>query len=557
MRARGHTLVDLENAPMRRGRPLGRGGTASTRVVTVHRRHGIVESYCLKEFDAKGSDTLLRELTVLSELKHPGICALHNFVPAGTLVDNEPLPHPALLVELIDGTNLRELLEEQSARRLSPHIVTEIALALMDACDYAHASIVHRDISPDNVMISCAGAVKLLDFGVARVLQRRGEPLTKTICGKPAYMSPEQAQGDVVVDQRSDLFSIGVVLYELLCGERPFDGHTVSETMFRAERGIRMPLLERVPNTPAELVAVVDRLLQPDREARFANARACFEALDCIAPPRSTRYELARLATKARNNTRITEEHDLRAAAAHDSPTLREVAHSTEISRSRITQSQQLVTSTAELTSSTIEQNAPEPTTQLAHSSAIATLEQPEHAQSPTAPTAHARSRQRRYSRAAFALVAIVSAATALVGLGATTSDAHPANNSTPHAPAPTAPTEENTTPVTVAPPAEPAAPAPAQHVVPTPAPPAPAEQQPSAPPEASKAPATLTIGTLPDPGQIWVDKRSVGWPPVTVKLPPGTHTVAAGDSEPVVTRQIELRSGERRRLVLQLPAAR
>jgi serine/threonine-protein kinase len=137
---------------------------------------------------------------------------------------------------------------------------------------------VHRDVSPHNVLISRAGAVKLADFGIAKATAATGAALSASIKGKVSYMAPEQARGEAI-DARADLFAVGVMLYELLAGERPFEGGSESEILARLLLQKCAPLGERAPAAPRELVAVVERLMAPRPADRFASASEAREAI--------------------------------------------------------------------------------------------------------------------------------------------------------------------------------------------------------------------------------------------------------------------------------------
>jgi serine/threonine-protein kinase len=182
-----------------------------------------------------------------------------------------------MALTLVDGVDLRAVLAslKRSGGRFpvaaALRIVTDIALAL----GHAHArGIVHRDVSPGNILVSVDGAVQLTDFGIAKVAKSE-KTRSGIVKGKAEYMSPEQAMGETV-DGRADLFSLGVLLFELLAGQRPFDGPTPLAAQLNATQGIRPRLETLAPARAPELVAIVDRLLHPDRNLRYRDARtAC------------------------------------------------------------------------------------------------------------------------------------------------------------------------------------------------------------------------------------------------------------------------------------------
>jgi len=138
--------------------------------------------------------------------------------------------------------------------------VLDIGASVAEALDYAHRhGVVHRDVKPANIMLQPDGRVKVTDFGIARVITSTSTR-TGVILGTPSYMSPEQVAGRKV-DGRSDLFSLGVVLYELLSGERPFGGENLTALMYQITKGEYAPLGEVRRGLPKCCVAVVDQLL--------------------------------------------------------------------------------------------------------------------------------------------------------------------------------------------------------------------------------------------------------------------------------------------------------
>src|SRR5262249_1877595 len=143
---------------------------------------------------------------------------------------------------------------------------------LCDALNYAHEQgVVHRDVKPANVYLLNDGTVKLLDFGIAKMttstLTRQGDVL-----GSASYMSPEQVRGSDTVDGRADIFSVGVVLYELLTGKKPFEAEQPTATIVKILNDDPTPIDTLAPQLPAQLVAAVHRALAKDPDERFATA---------------------------------------------------------------------------------------------------------------------------------------------------------------------------------------------------------------------------------------------------------------------------------------------
>ena len=137
---------------------------------------------------------------------------------------------PYIVMELVEGVTLREVL--RNGRKIVPARALEFTAGVLDALSYSHrAGIIHRDIKPANVMLTPAGTVKVMDFGIARAVADTSATMTQTaaVIGTAQYLSPEQARGEKV-DQRSDLYSVGCLLYELLCSEPPFKGDSPSRS---------------------------------------------------------------------------------------------------------------------------------------------------------------------------------------------------------------------------------------------------------------------------------------------------------------------------------------
>ena len=245
--------------------------------------------------DADRLRRFVREAKAVSALNHPNIITIHE---TGQTTDEGGTLH-FLVTEYIEGETLRERMDRE---RLSLRALLDIALQLAAALSVAHeASIIHRDIKPENVMLRKDGIVKVLDFGLAK-LTRRDEletnlhtsPLTPhpstisgIVMGTPHYMSPEQARGQML-DVRSDIFSLGVMLYEMLAGRPPFDGATTLEVVGAILHEEPAPLEQHFPAVPACLKSIVNRTLCKDRTQRYQTSN------DLMVDLRQAREELAR-----------------------------------------------------------------------------------------------------------------------------------------------------------------------------------------------------------------------------------------------------------------------
>jgi len=225
-----------------------------------------------------GQERFLREARAASALVHPNIITIHE-INAADGVD-------FIVMEYIRGDTLATIL---TRGRLSLTRVSAYAGQVATALAAAHqAGIVHRDLKPGNIMVTSSGLVKVLDFGLAKRVNdtETGADFTTqaaltiqgTSLGTPAYMSPEQALGEPV-DARSDVFSFGVVLYEMLAGHPPFQATGTVGVIRQIVHGAPPPLRDVVPDVPDALVAIVDRCLAKDSAARYASAVELGEAL--------------------------------------------------------------------------------------------------------------------------------------------------------------------------------------------------------------------------------------------------------------------------------------
>jgi hypothetical protein len=211
------------------------------------------------------ASTLEREARLLSELDHPGIVKVHDFVKRGDRM--------WLVLEHVDGVTLEELLGK--AKRLPDSAAIAIALGLAEALAHAHEhSVVHRDLQPKNVLVSKRGEVKLLNFALA--VDERMPTAPELLDGStgylgPVYMSPEQILGEPA-DPRSDLFSLGVVLYELISGARPFEGPNDRSTSLRIRQNPPPPLTQGGVKVSGNVERLVARCLEKLPSDRIASA---------------------------------------------------------------------------------------------------------------------------------------------------------------------------------------------------------------------------------------------------------------------------------------------
>ena len=212
-----------------------------------------------------------QEARTASALNHPNILTIYEIGELGSV--------HFIATEFVSGVTLRQYVED---RRISWQEMLDVFIQVGSALAAAHnAAIVHRDIKPENIMIRSDGYVKVLDFGIAKLKERKASandsetalaPLVNTepglVIGTPQYMSPEQLRG-LDVDGRSDIFSFGAMLYEMVGGSHPFEGRTVSEIIAAILDKDPPPLTQNVPDVPIQLQSILTRALQKDREVRY------------------------------------------------------------------------------------------------------------------------------------------------------------------------------------------------------------------------------------------------------------------------------------------------
>jgi serine/threonine protein kinase len=224
-------------------------------------------------------ERFLREARAASRLTHPHIVQVLD-------VGRQPDGSFFLIQELLDGRSLKDLLDVRE--QLSPNETRALLLPVLQGLASAHGNgVVHRDLKPDNLFVVERGVpepiVKVIDFGIAKLTEHDGESLsvtrTGTAIGTPLYMSPEQARGERSVGAQSDIWSMGVVLFECLTGQCPFVGESYNEVLAKILT-TRAPRLDQLaPGMPSDLCDVIAQALEPDRERRFRTMESFAEAV--------------------------------------------------------------------------------------------------------------------------------------------------------------------------------------------------------------------------------------------------------------------------------------
>jgi hypothetical protein len=291
--------VSTGSGKYRLGGRIGGGGMAEVFRGTLVGLEGFARPVAIKRMlpalsaDQSFADMFKNEARLASLLAHPNIVSVLDF-------DRDEEGRLFIVMELVDGKDLREL---QTAGRLPIAVSAFVIAQTLRALAYAHElttqgrplGMVHRDVSPHNVLISWDGAVKLSDFGIAKAMGASGASRTGALKGKVAYMSPEQAHG-LAIDGRSDVFAVGVMFHELLTGERLFAGATEAEVLSRMlAQPIETPRALN-PDVHEDVAAMCMGMLERDRDRRFGSARAALEALlNCDVVSARGQSELTKL----------------------------------------------------------------------------------------------------------------------------------------------------------------------------------------------------------------------------------------------------------------------
>ncbi|HEU4400513.1 MAG TPA: protein kinase [Candidatus Polarisedimenticolia bacterium] len=257
--------------------PLGQGGMGTVygaQDPVIGRRVAIkvisIRPDLAEEEARQYRERFLREAQAAGALIHPHIVAVHD-------IGQDPATlQPYIVMEHVEGQDLKKVIRSKAP--LPPREAVRIVMQIASALDYAHSrGIVHRDIKPANILLSEQGEVKITDFGVARL---PGSDLTRSdqFVGSPGFMSPEQLKGGTV-DGRSDLFALGVILYQLLTGRSPFDGESVSEVLYKISTQPAEPPSEVYSDVSSDFDPILEKALAKDPAGRYQTGQEMIAAL--------------------------------------------------------------------------------------------------------------------------------------------------------------------------------------------------------------------------------------------------------------------------------------
>ncbi|MHC9292518.1 Stk1 family PASTA domain-containing Ser/Thr kinase [Mycobacterium sp. LTG2003] len=306
------------------GEILGFGGMSEVHLARDTRLHRDVAVKVLRADLARDPSFYLRfrrEAQNAAALNHPAIVAVYDTGEAET--PNGPLPY--IVMEYVDGVTLRDIVHTDGP--IPPKRAIEIIADACQALNFSHQhGIIHRDVKPANIMISKNNAVKVMDFGIARALADTGNSVTQTaaVIGTAQYLSPEQARGETV-DARSDVYSLGCVLYEILTGEPPFIGDSPVAVAYQHVREDPIPPSHRHQGISPELDAVVLKALAKNPDNRYQSAAEMRS--DLIRVHSGQAPDAPKVFTDAERTSMLTAPMD-RGAATQDMPVPRPAGYS-------------------------------------------------------------------------------------------------------------------------------------------------------------------------------------------------------------------------------------
>jgi eukaryotic-like serine/threonine-protein kinase len=251
---------------------LGDGSTATVyRALDTKLGRSVALKVLLPHVRETTRKRFFQEATAAAQLNHPNIMSIYD-------VDEDD-SQPFLVVEYVDGVTLTNYIPTSAEN------VVQLGAQIAFALQYAHErEIIHRDIKPANIKVTPEGRIKIMDLGLALPREAKRVTAHGMVIGTPAYLSPEQAQGHPL-DARTDIYSLGIVLYEMACGELPFNADDISALLLQQVKQAPPSLRGRAPNVPIRLEAVIVKALEKNPAHRFQNAKAFGDALLAAAQP--------------------------------------------------------------------------------------------------------------------------------------------------------------------------------------------------------------------------------------------------------------------------------
>jgi serine/threonine protein kinase len=502
-------------------RKIGSGGMAEVHLGTSAGADGFVRPVAVKRVlagfanEPKFADMFIAEARLASRLSHPNIVAVTDF-------DRDEEGRPFIVMEYVDGRDLSALL---GTGLLPVPETIFVASEILRGLGYAHdlpqesgiRGIVHRDMSPQNVLLSWEGAVKVSDFGIAKALESSAGVRSGSLKGKASYMSPEQA-GSEPLDGRSDLFAVGTMLWEMLTGLRLFDG-TSKESLAKVLHAEIVPPSVAREGVPEDVSKVAMRLLERDRDRRYACAEdALDDLLACADAPRNGPGDLSTLLAarfsrpSRRKGSRPESERRAAARAASASPV--------PIDRTATIETR---TQDGAVLEEIVERPTSDP---VALPRFPVRLERTE-----TLPKA-SKARLRLYAAAASMVVSVIAIALAF----AARDDARGVSA------APAAKVEPKPRGAAAAPPEAPAYVSPP--LPPSGLPAAAAASPPAVAAAPEAPPGLLKIDVVPW-AAVWIDGKKSGFTPYHAKIAPGPHRVRIQNAKGAKTIQIMIRSSK------------
>ena len=252
---------------------LGKGGMA-----TVYRAfHPAMERFVAVKVihralatDELGMERFRQEARLIARMEHPHLLPVYDYSPAGDV--------PYIVMRYLEGSTLKDVIESKGQLPLGEivFLMRQIAAAL----DYAHREgVIHRDIKPSNIMIDRDGNAYLTDFGIARISGQQGLTQTGFTVGTPGYMSPEQGMGVNNIDERTDIYALGVMVYEMATGQAPYSGETPMAILMSHMQDPIPSAMDVYPDLPLEIDSILERALAKDPQERYATAGEFAEAL--------------------------------------------------------------------------------------------------------------------------------------------------------------------------------------------------------------------------------------------------------------------------------------